>query len=530
MRVKLSSPTDTGKKRVAIWIRVSTDDQARGESPANHEARARLYAEAKGWEVVDVYHLEGVSGKSVSTHPEAKRMLADVASGRITGLIFSKLARLARNTRELLDLSDTFRAHNADLISLQESIDTTSPAGRLFYTMIAAMAQWEREEIVERITASIPIRAKRGTPIAGRPSYGYHLKDGKVVPHPDEAPVRKLIYELFAEHRRKKTVMRTLNDRGLRTRGGAKWSDTTINHLIQDPTAKGMYRVNYTSANPTRPGWVDLKPESEWVIHEVEPIVSVELWEQCNAIMDGRKRGIRVSRKSVHLFGGLAVCECGQKMYVPSRSQKYNCWKCRTRIPISDLEAIYHDQLKDFLFSDEQVAEQLELTDTIISEKQESVQHLERERQNVQREMDQIYKLYLENQIAPAGFGVRYRPLEERAEQLDRQLPAEQAALDVLKITRLSSDQILSEARDLHSRWPSLGLEEKRGIVEAITEKIVIGKENVEIRLHYLPEPGQVSGGGRPPPDESDNHAIQSIASTIREERTNKATQSTVLR
>jgi len=66
--------------------------------------------------------------------------------------------------------------------------------------------------------------------------------------------------------------------------------------------------------------------------------------------------------------------------------------------------------------------------------------------------------------------------------------------------------------------------------VEAITEKIVIGKENVEIRLHYLPEPGQVSGGGRPPPDESDNHAIQSIASTIREERTNKATQSTVLR
>src|SRR5438270_13116327 len=87
-------------KDVGIWIRVSTEDQAQGESPQHHEHRARLYAESKGWTVKEVYDLAGVSGKSVMDHPEAQRMLQDIKKGNITALIFSKLARLARNTKE----------------------------------------------------------------------------------------------------------------------------------------------------------------------------------------------------------------------------------------------------------------------------------------------------------------------------------------------------------------------------------------------------------------------------------------------
>lgn len=67
-------PKADERKLVGIWIRVSTEDQARGESPEHHEKRARAYAEARGWEVGEVYHLEGVSGKSVMSHPEAQRM------------------------------------------------------------------------------------------------------------------------------------------------------------------------------------------------------------------------------------------------------------------------------------------------------------------------------------------------------------------------------------------------------------------------------------------------------------------------
>jgi len=474
---------------VGIWIRVSTEDQAKGESPEHHEKRARLYAEAKGWDVKVVYHLEAVSGKSVMHHPEAKRMLRDIREGVITGLIFSKLARLARNTKELLDFADIFRESNADLISLQEAIDTSTPAGRLFYTMIAAMAQWEREEISSRVSASVPIRAKLGKPLGGQAPFGYKWEDKQFVIDEKEAPIRKLIYELFLQYKRKKTVARELSKMGCRMRSGSEFSDTTIQRLLRDTCAKGIRRTNYSSLNTS--GEVVLKPESEWILLSCPVIVETSLWDACNAILDEQEsKNKRVGPRAVHLLSGLVHCSCGKKMYVHrSENAIYHCSPCKRSIAASDLDEIFYEQLGSFLLAEINVSEYDSKMNAEIKNNESLLALLKDEAAKLRKAKTDLIALRLEGEMSKESFAEHFKPKEERLAQIEEELPKLEATIDVLKVQQQSSDTVLYEAKNLYQKWPELPFETKRGIIETITDAVIVGKEDITFKMSYLPTP-----------------------------------------
>jgi len=351
---------------------------------------------------------------------------------------------------------------------------------------LAAMAQWEREEIAERMAASIAIRAKLGKPLGGNAPYGYEWKGREMVPEPKEAPVRKLLYELFLKHRRKKTVARLLNEAGHRTRNGSEWSDTSVDRLLRDPTAKGQRRANYTRQPAGEKAWT-LKPESDWVWSPVEPIISEDLWARCNAILDERMlKRRRPGRKSNHLFAGLTYCGCGAKMYVPSNTPKYVCDRCRTKIPTADLEAVFQEQLRGFICSPEEVARYLASADQAIMDKEELARTLAKEAEKIRSDMDRITRAYVDDEISKDGYGRQYRPLETRLKQIEDELPRLQGEVDFLKIQHLSRDQAILDTRDLAQRWPELPPDAQRQIVENVTERITVAEDQVTIDLLYL--------------------------------------------
>ncbi len=475
------------RKKVGIWIRVSTEFQVKDESPEHHEQRAQYYIKSKDWEAVEVYRLDAISGKTVMDHPETQRMLRDVRTGRISGLVFSKLARLARNTKELLELADIFKTQKADLISLAEQIDTSTPAGTLFFTIISAMAQWEREEISARVSASVPIRAEMGKCTGGAGAFGYKWDNKQFVLDENEAPVRKLMYEIFLECRRKRTTANRLNELGHRTRKGAKFTDTTVDRLLRDTTAKGIRLANYTKSTGENKSW-ELKPEDQWVEVPCPAIVDEEVWESCNAILEKQRNSRNKNgRFSYSLLGGIVKCSCGKPMYVHgSRSRKYKCSSCKNDINQEALYGFFQENLNQYIEGIKPEIFIAELS-TEIHNKADLLNTTMKNRDALLKRMDELVDLKLNDGMSSEHYKARYYPLDEQVKQLNRSIPELQAEIDYMRIQMNSSDYVLNGVKSLYTDWSELEFSQKRGITETITQHIIVGKDTIDIALAYLP-------------------------------------------
>lgn len=475
-------------KKIGIWIRVSTLDQKRGDSPEIHEKRARMYAEAKGWEVVTVYHLEGISGKAIMEQKEAERMLEDIRSKKIDGLIFSKLARLARNTKELLEFADIFEANNASMISLQESIDTSTPAGRLFYTIISAMAQWEREETSERIHASIVTRRKLGKITGGMASFGFNIIDAQLVINEEEAPIRKLMYELFLEHQRRSTVARILNERGYLTRTGKKFSDMTVVRLLKNPDAKGIRKSNHrgvgTLSNPT-----GLKPKDEWVFTKCPKIVSERLWDSVNAIIEeqeSKSKQTKPLNQRVHLFTSYIYCHNGHKMGIQSKTNKYSCTKCKVRIDKDDLEEVFQSRLTQFIMSEDEINKYTKSSEKILNDKKEELRVTKNQIDEIEQKMNKLIDLNIQGQIPTKGFNQHYNPLFEQSEKLNQTLTKLERELAEMTTINNSFDSVVTQSQKLYENWNSFKRVEKRSIIESVTNSITFDGKSLNFKLKQL--------------------------------------------
>lgn len=480
--------------RIGVWIRVSTEDQARGESPKNHEHRARMYAELKGWKIVELYDLSGVSGKSVIEHSEAKRMLTDIASGKIQALIFSKLARLARNTRELLEISDHFQKHNANLVSLEESIDTSTPAGRLLFTVIGALAQWEREEISARVSASVPVRARQGKPTGGKGPFGYMWVDKQLVINPAEALIVKEIFNTFLETKKLMTTAKIMTEKGYRSRNKTKFGKTTVKRILTDPTYKGMKRANYSKSKGNKKSW-ELKPQKDWVYFEVEPLILQDTWNEVNSVIKQNAVPFPTTPPQLgkYTFSGLVICgDCNQKMYVMKydgmKIPRYSCRGCKTKINEDILLKQFKEGIKCMVVNPEQLHELQEANESVIQAKDNQLKSLRFELKAIDRKIDNLLDLVNDGSLDRKIFSERIRGLQERKQQIETEMPRLEGEINFIKTSELGKDYLFTKAATLYALWDTIDHDSHVKIARELISGIIIKKDELIFEYFYLPE------------------------------------------
>ncbi len=202
-----------------IYIRVSTTLQAsEGVSLEAQEARARAWATANGYAIRGVHVDAGISGKRADNRPALQEALATVCREQGALVVYS-LSRMARSVRDTLSIADRLSKAGADLVSLSESIDTTTAAGKLLFRMLAVLAEFERDVVSERTSMALSHKRDQGRRISGRAPLGFRFEDGRVVPDKAEGAVLARV-RLMRRRLSMARVVAILNAEGVQLRGG----------------------------------------------------------------------------------------------------------------------------------------------------------------------------------------------------------------------------------------------------------------------------------------------------------------------
>lgn len=227
-------------RKVAIYVRVSTTNQAEeGYSIDGQIDSLEKYCEAMGWDVYNKYIDAGFSGGSLN-RPEMTNLINDVKNGLFDTVLVYKLDRLSRNVRDTLYLiKDVFNTNKIDFVSIQENIDTSSAMGTLFLTLLSAIAEFEREQIKERMQLGKLGRAKSGKSMMwSKTSYGYdYIKEtGTLSVNPYQALIVRKMFEWYLSGMSITKLRDTLNEQYGQDK---EWNYRTVRVILSNPVYCG---------------------------------------------------------------------------------------------------------------------------------------------------------------------------------------------------------------------------------------------------------------------------------------------------
>ena len=209
--------------RAIGYIRVSTDKQAISAFRwKRNREKVRAMAVVQGAELAEILVDAGESAKSLD-RPGMERLLGLVDAKAVDVVIIAKLDRLTRSVKDLAELLERFTKHGVTLVSVAESLDTSTAAGRLVLNIMTAVSQWEREAIGERTRDAMRHKRANGERVGTIP-FGFRMaEDGRLEEDPAEQDVLARMRELKAAGRTVREIADELNRQGYTTRRGTAW-------------------------------------------------------------------------------------------------------------------------------------------------------------------------------------------------------------------------------------------------------------------------------------------------------------------
>ena len=327
------------KKVAGLYIRVSTEDQAReGFSLPEQEKRLRAMCEYKGYEIYKVYKDAGISAKTGNSRPGFEELLQDIRDKKCNTIVVLKLDRLTRSVFDWEKIIRFLEENDAYLDCANDDINTTNANGKMISRILTSVSQNEIERTSERTKFGMVGAIKEGH-IPHKAPFGYKHENKKLIP--DEATKDQVIriFNLYYQGNSYQTISNLYNKE--KVFGKTNWKDSTILKIIENPIYKGDFIHGKRTKNPT------------YYEDVVEPLISKELWEECQ--VQKKKNSRNYKRNEDYLFLQKLKCPHCNRILAGKATRKkngsiyyyYYCHDCKINIKETDIEKEFDNFIED---------------------------------------------------------------------------------------------------------------------------------------------------------------------------------------
>ena len=469
---------DDVKKVAGIYIRVSTEDQAReGFSLPEQEKRLRAMCEYKGYEIYDVYQDAGISAKTGNKRPEFERLLQDIKDRKCNTIVVLKLDRLTRSVYDWENILKFLEENEAYLDCANDDINTTSANGKMISRILTSVSQQEIERTSERTKVGLAGAIKAGH-IPHKAPLGYTRKDKTLVPDMKTKDVVIRIFDLYHSGLSYQKIKNIFNEE--KVLGKTNWYDTTILKILENEIYKGDFVHGKRTKHPT------------YYKDVVEPLVSKELWEECQ--VQQKKNSRSYQRTLTYLFLQKLKCpKCGRILGGKATTKKngnsyfyYYCNDCKLTIKETVVEE-YISQFIDDIVEYDSVVNQFFLPmikQKIENPKEEIEAELKKEKDKFKR----IREAYVNEVFTLEEYDSERKKVENTIADLEEKL-SESEICDELKFTPedilikrdidyINSIKYPEKFKEYNKRWKDFTREEKADLIMNYVEEITLKQFN----------------------------------------------------
>lgn len=453
--------------RVGKYRRVSTDMQREeGISLRTQDERLNSFAHSQGWIIVDDYADEGFSAKDMN-RPALQKLIGDMKQRKIDVLLVYRLDRLVRSVSDLHELLKIMEQYDVKFKSCTEVFDTTNATGRLFITMIATLAQWERETIAERVFDNMLERSEMGLRNGGPAPFGYEYNDRKeLIQVPEEIKWVSFIFEKYKTTGSQNIAM-ILNKRGSRTKKGELWSDFAVRYILRNPIYAGYVRWN-------RRSFAKKKYTGQDVIKKLkqpnfQPVITKEVWDETQKLIKQRSQ-MAFRSDNYYPFSGIAKCaKCGQSYSGAFKPRKkggvHRFYKCagRFKLGVCDAPVIAEESLENALL------ESLDLPEFDIvyqDGKRIDREQLEKELTLIDGRINRLKELYIDGDIDKKRYKDSLEKMNEEKAIICSTLDSEEE--------EVSKEELTMFIKNLKTTWYDLSYETKKATISSLFASLTV--------------------------------------------------------